>query len=320
MLLDEVMTILSPKEGEVYLDCTAGLGGHAAEVAQRVGRSGCVVLNDVDPGNLKEAEARIRAACQGGNVPRIAIMQGNFADAPRRLAELGLKADLVLADLGFSSNQVQDPARGFSFMREGPLDMRMDPTLAMSAADLVASLSQPELTAILREFGEERDASRIARRIVEARAAGPIQTTGQLAEIVRGPRVSRPGMIDPATRTFQALRIAVNDELGSLNSLLAAVEKGAREASSPDPAWLIPGARVAVITFHSLEDRAVKHAFRGLAERGLAVDLARRPIQAGEPEQAANPRARSAKLRAIRVLGPARNQADDETSEDDGRR
>jgi len=292
------MEVLAPREGETYLDCTAGLGGHAAAVAGRVGPSGLILLNDVDPANLGHAEGRLRT--EGGpRMPRIVSIRGNFAEAPRRLEEQGLNADMVLADLGFSSNQVQTAERGFSFVRDGPLDMRMDPSLPTTAADLVASLSQFELAALLREFGEERDANRVARTIVEARKTSPIRTTGQLAEIIRGPRVTRPGAIDPATRSFQALRIAVNDELGSLNSLLAAIKSGAGTLSAGG--WLQPGARIAVITFHSLEDRAVKRAFRALADAGLATDLTRHPIEAGEEEQAANPRSRSAKLRAIRI-------------------
>jgi 16S rRNA (cytosine1402-N4)-methyltransferase len=212
-----------------------------------------------------------------------------------------------------------DAARGLSFQREGPLDMRFDPSSPVTAAELVESLPEAELARILREYGEEPGARRIARKLVEARSAGPISTTGQLAQLVRSVAGRRPerGGIDPATRTFQALRIAVNDELGSLTALLEAVRVGARrsrlaETDSPPNAtrgadkprsWLRPGARVAIISFHSLEDRPVKRAFAEVVSEGLAVRLTGKPRAAGEEEVWRNPRARSAKLRAIRIAG-----------------
>jgi 16S rRNA (cytosine1402-N4)-methyltransferase len=299
VLLDEVLALLDPRPGEVFLDCTAGLGGHAAAVAPRLGAAGTIVLNDADPANLERARARVEPLG-----PRGVAFAGNFADAPRRLAERGLAADLVLADLGFSSNQIEDAARGFSFARDGPLDMRLDPTLPVSAADLVASLPEPELARIIREYGEDRDAPRIARKLVESRRAGPISTTGQLAQIVRHASGRRPtrDSIDPATRTFQALRIAVNDELGSLESLLDWIRRGAERTAG---SWLKPGARVAIIAFHSLEDRPVKRAFAGLVSGGVATALTRRPVEADGSEVSRNPRSRSARLRAIRIGGGA---------------
>lgn len=297
VLAEEVMALLSPRAGEVYVDATAGLGGHAAMVAARLGRGGIVVLNDVDPGNLRAAEDRVRGAAPEVEVRTV---RGNFAELPARLGAMGVRADMVLADLGFSSNQVEDPSRGLSFQRAGPLDMRLDPSLERSALELVAGASEAELARIIAEFGEDREAGRIARKLVAARAREPITTTQRLAEVVRSVFGRKQGGIDPATRTFQALRIAVNDEIGCLEAFLSAVGRGTEEGG-----WLRKDARVAVISFHSLEDRPVKRAFAGLVERGLADSLTRRPVQAGAVEQGSNPRARSAKLRAVRVLGPA---------------
>lgn len=301
VLMEEVLRILAPRPGETYLDCTAGLGGHAAAIAAAVGPAGTIVLNDADPSNLARAAERVRAA--SSPAPAVVTFHGNFADAPRRMAEAGLAADMVLADLGFSSNQVEDAQRGMSFSRDGPLDMRLDPTSPVTAAELVASLPEPELAQIIRDFGEDRDAARIARKLVEARRAAPITTTGRLADIVRQASGRRPSRdsIDPATRTFQALRIAVNDELGSLQSLLSAVERGAAKAKGSEGSWVRAGARVAMISFHSLEDRPVKRAFADLVSRGLAAELTRKPVVADEAEASRNPRSRSAKLRAVRI-------------------
>lgn len=297
VLLEETLSLLAPQPGETALDCTVGLGGHAEAVARRLGPTGALVINDIDEGNLAASADRIANL---PDPPRIVPLRGNFAETPRKLAELRLHADVVLADLGFASSQVDDPARGFSFMREGPLDMRLDPGAPISAADLVNQLSERELATILRELGEERQALRIARKLVAARADAPIATTTRLTSLIReavGPR--RPqDRIDPATRTFQALRIAVNDEIGSLERLLDAIR---RAAAAPAGAWLAPGARIGVISFHSLEDRPVKNCFRDLVGAGVARALSRKPITASDEECAANPRSRSAKLRAIQL-------------------
>ncbi len=299
VLLNEIVRLLDPRPGEVYLDCTAGLGGHAAAIAALLGPTGTVVLNDTDASNLTFAKAHVREKL-GSDGPRIVALQGNFADAPRKLEEAGLAVDMVLADLGFSSNQVEAPERGFSFSREGPLDMRLDPSGPVTAAELVMTLPERELARLIRDYGEDFNAHRIARKLVEARREGPISTTGQLAEIVRSASGRRPGGIDSATRTFQALRIAVNDELGSLASLLESVRRGAERHGG---GWLRPSARIAVISFHSLEDRPVKQAFAALADRGLAERLTKKPVTAGEEELARNVRSRSAKLRAVRIAG-----------------
>lgn len=311
VLMSEVMGALSLREGETYLDCTAGQGGHASEASRRVGPRGVVVLNDLDGAQLAVAEARVRSV--DGGAERVVAVRGGFALAPRKLSELGLSADAVLADLGFSSAQMGDAARGLSFGSDGPLDMRFDPSGGTSAAELVNSLPEEELADILREYGEERFARRIAQKLALAREEEPITTTARLASIVRSaiPGGARSaGRIDPATRTFQALRIVVNDELGSLSSLLESVGRAAFSLSvGGGEQWLRPGARIAVISFHSLEDRLVKRAFGELIERGLAEPAiggsarSARAVEAGEAEVASNPRSRSAKLRAVRLRG-----------------
>lgn len=260
-----------------------------------------IILNDADASNLALASAHVQSVAPHA---RIRSFQGNFADLPRKMHDAGLAADMLLADLGFASSQVDDAARGFSFMREGPLDMRLDPTRPLSAADLVNKGSETELTAILRDYGEEPAARRIASAIVRVRKATPLVTTTALADLVRATIGHRPGGIHPATKTFQGLRIAVNDELGSLEALLAAIRHAAQEIAhgAPNPNWLRPGARVAIITFHSLEDRPVKRVFTELVHQGLAHEIGRGKCAARDEEIAQNPRARSAKLRAIRLL------------------
>lgn len=298
----EVLDRLAPRPGDTYVDCTAGHGGHAALIAPHLAPGGVVVLGDLDPGNLQLAESTVRSAL-GGAAVEVRSVRGNFAELPRSLEVAGLRANCLLADLGFSSGQVDDPSRGLSFLRDGPLDMRLDPSSGLTAADLVNGLAEAELARILEEFGEERHASRIARKVVRARAETPISTTGRLASLVRDacPPAPAHDRIDPATRTFQALRIAVNDELGSLQALLAAITNGVRDAASGKPSFLAAGARVCMIAFHSLEDRPIKQAFAALCRDRAASDLGPGLIRPGEAECAANPRARSAKLRAIRV-------------------
>jgi 16S rRNA (cytosine1402-N4)-methyltransferase len=300
VLLEETLTVLDPTPGRSYLDCTAGLGGHALAIARRLGPTGRVILNDADPGNLALAAARLRDEL-ANRCPAVITLHGNFADVARRMAahDPPLRADVLLADLGFASSQMDDPLRGLSFMREGPLDMRFDPASPITAAELVNTLPEHELARLIREYGEDRNAARIARKLVAARQASPISTTGELAGLVRQATPGPTTGIDPATRTFQALRIAVNDELGSLQALLDSL---VRAAAGAPPSFLNPGARVAVISFHSLEDRPVKHAFAELVRAGRAEHLARKPVTASDAERESNPRARSAKLRALRFL------------------
>ncbi|MFU8829252.1 MAG: 16S rRNA (cytosine(1402)-N(4))-methyltransferase RsmH [Phycisphaerales bacterium] len=322
VLLGDVLNLLSPRGGEVVLDCTAGRGGHAEALAaaRRERGGGSIVLCDLDKGNLDFAEQRVLEA--GGESVEVRTMHGNFVSVPRRMAELGLSADCVLADLGFSSNQMDDRSRGLSFQGDGPLDMRLDPTGPVSAADLIASVSEQELSEILRDFGEERQHRQIARKVIAVRAQTPIRSTAELAEIVRsvvgsrGPSAARGTKkpIHPATKTFQALRIAVNDELGNLDALLEAVQRAGSamriEAGGGDR-WVRHGTRIAIISFHSLEDRRVKRAFAALEDRGLAQVLTARPISANEDEVWKNPRSRSAKLRAVRMMPkPAEERGD----------
>lgn len=301
VLVREVVAALSPRPGETYVDATSGDGGHAAAIAPRLGPAGCVILSDIDPSRLEFASDRVGRACPDAP-PRIDSMCANFAELPERLSAIGVRADMLLADLGFSSVQMAQAQRGLSFDRDGPLDMRLNPASPVTAGDLVRDLPVAELARILSEYGEERFSRRIAEKIVAARTDCPIKTTGQLAAIVRSaiPRATW-GRIDPATRTFQALRIAVNDELGNLGALLACVEKDARELTGGT--WLAPGARAAVISFHSLEDRMVKRSFADLVHRGLARHVAPSPIRASEQELTCNPRARSATLRVLALGG-----------------
>lgn len=281
VLLAEVLELLAVRPGGLYVDGTVGLGGHAAAVLRASGPDGRLLGLDRDGETLERARARL--AEFGG---RARIEQGDYRGIPERLA--GERADGILLDLGVSSVQLDEAERGFSFQAEGPLDMRMDRSAGTTAADLVNRMRERDLADLLYECGEEPASRRIARAIVFARERRPIETTTELADIVRraAPR-RRPGGLHPATRTFQALRIRVNRELEGLGE---ALERAAD--------CLRPGGRLAVIAFHSLEDRAAKEAFRALAARGFRV-LTPKPVRPGEAEVRANPRARSARLRAI---------------------
>ena len=303
VLLDEVAAWLAPASDGVVLDCTAGDGGHAAALGTALGEQGTIVLCDLDAGCLAQAGATVRRAV--GDRARVVELYGSYVEAPRRLVEAGLQADRVVADLGFSSRQMDDGARGFSFRRDGPLDMRYRQE-GPSAADLVNTLPEAELSDLIRELGEERRARAIAAKIVASREREPIRTTGALADLVRrvvAPSAGHRGQrIDPATRTFQALRIAVNDELGNLDALLSAVARqGAQRAAGAEGGWLAGGARIGVISFHSLEDRRVKQAFAEMGRRGNGRVLTKKPVEATPEEVERNPRSRSAKLRVIEL-------------------
>lgn len=308
VLPSEVVELLQPKLGQVFVDCTAGLGGHACMIADLVGPSGTIVLNDMDDGNLGRAEeaTRLRMSPEDPVSANVVSMKGNFADLPFQLSKRGIVADMVLADLGFASTQVDDPERGLSFRHSGPLDMRMDRSSPIDAAELVNTLPEKEIGDLIKHFGEDRHGRRIARKIVEARALAPIETTDQLAELIRSAVPYTKGQrshIHPATRTFQALRIVVNDELGSLERLLRSIRAGAKKAQAGEAGWLSDGARIAIIAFHSLEDRPVKQSFARMGEEGLVELVTRKPVGAGEQEIGENPRSRSAKMRVCRVLG-----------------
>jgi len=290
VLRAEAVELLQPAARRILVDCTIGLGGHAEALLQAAGQEALLIGMDLDERNLLLAKKRL-APVAG----RLRLFQANFAEVDAVLEEAGCgKADAILADLGVASNQLDDPARGLSFQADGPLDMRLNPAEGRTAEDLVNTLPQAELADLIYQYGEERYSRRIARAIVAARKTERIGRTGRLAEIVRAayPAPARRGRVgvDPATRTFQALRIAVNDELGSLDRLLAKL-----------PDILAPGGRAGVISFHSLEDRRVKQAFADLRQRGAAAVLTRKPVTPGEREIADNPRSRSAKLRGIEM-------------------
>ena len=292
VLLDEVIRALSLDRSGTLLDCTVGLGGHAEAWLRAAPPSAGLIGIDVDPDNLRRARTRLQAFG-----PRVRLFQANFSEVRQVLEAANIQAvDAVLADLGVASTQLDDPARGLSFQAEGPLDMRMDPELRQTAADLVNAMGERELADLIYRYGEERYSRRIARRIVEARREGRIETTTHLASLVAGAipapaRHSRRGA-HPATRTFQALRIAVNDELGSLERLLKIL-----------PSILAVGGKAAIISFHSLEDRLVKQAFADWVAGGHASFVTKKPILPTAEETAANPRSRSAKLRAVQRTG-----------------
>jgi 16S rRNA (cytosine1402-N4)-methyltransferase len=289
VLAAEVLNFLALQPGQLIVDATVGAGGHARLLAERLGPAGHLIGLDRDEGML--ALARPRLAQSGCHV---SLVQENFERLREVLDHLGIAAvDGVLADLGICSDQLDDPERGFTFQQPGPLDMRMDATAGETAAGLLRRLSERDLADLFWKYGEERLSRRIARRIVETRRREPLETTEQLAQLVRRcvPR-PRGRQIDPATRVFQALRIAVNDELGALDRFLEKL-----------PGCLKPGGRVVMISFHSLEDRRVKQAFR---DRRHWQVLTKKPIQAGEEELRQNPRARSAKLRAANRLSDAK--------------
>jgi 16S rRNA (cytosine1402-N4)-methyltransferase len=299
VLMAPILDLLDPRPGEVVLDCTVGRGGHSAAFADRVGPEGRIIGFDLDAANLAYTTERLAAI----GMPFTPI-RDSFVRVSHHLRSLGARADVVLADLGFSSSQMDDPARGLSFQADGPLDMRLDPDGPVTAADLIATLDERELARILFEYGEEPLARGIARKLVQIRTHEPIHSTARLAQLVEevyGPRARRSRR-HPATKTFMALRIACNDELGALRALLQDVERAA--AGSERDTWLASGARVGIVSFHSLEDRLVKRSFVALEERGLATRLTRRPVIADEHEQRANPRARSAKLRVARMATP----------------
>ena len=291
VLLREVLQMVSPAGARVLVDCTVGLGGHAAALLEAAGEQARLIGLDVDEHNLRRAKENL---ARFGS--RVRLFQANFEFLREVLVEAQASSvDIILADLGVGSTQLDDAARGLSFMASGPLDMRLDPRLTRTAADVVRELPERELADVIFAYGEERYSRRIARAIAAARATRRIETTTQLAELVSSAvpamaRKARSG-VHPATRTFQALRIAVNDELGALERSLAQW-----------PGVLACGARAAVISFHSLEDRRVKQAFAGWARDGRAELLCKRPLTALADEIESNPRSRSAKLRGLKWI------------------
>ena len=294
VLLKEAIDFLAIRRGGTYIDATVGLGGHSYEIAKRLGAPGRLIGLDKDPAALDAARARLQAPPQpSDDWPKVELIHGSFADLAndQRATTNDLKLDGLLADLGVSSLQLDNPARGFSFQAEGPLDMRMNPLSGETADQVVNQADEVTLANLIYEFGEERRSRRIARAIVRSR---PIRTTAQLAEIVSAaarPMNQAERRIHPATRTFQALRIFVNRELDDLRALLDAA-----------PQLLKPEGRLVIISFHSLEDRIVKDALREGAKRGHYRLLTKKPVTASEEEIDRNPRSRSAKLRAAERL------------------
>jgi 16S rRNA (cytosine1402-N4)-methyltransferase len=289
VLFDEVIGYLNLRPGGTIVDCTLGLAGHAAGIARLLGREGHLVGFDRDPEALALAKERLGQVCAelASQAPRVTLIGEAFSAAPMHLQPASI--DGLLADFGVSSLQLDEAARGFSFMAEGPLDMRMDTRSGPTAAQVVNEASERELADLIYELSEERRSRRIARAIVRGR---PVTTTGQLARIVaQAAPAMKQDRIHPATRTFQALRITVNQELDEIRALLEAA-----------PRLLKPSGRIAVISFHSLEDRIVKDSLREGARHGVWEILTRKPVIAGEEEMDRNPRSRSAKLRAAERL------------------
>ena len=293
VLLDETVAALAPRPGEIVVDCTVGRGGHATALLRAVQPGGRLLGLDLDPASLEVA----RRACDatGG---AFTLHHANFAALPTILAEAGVaRADALVADLGVSSPQLDDPARGFAFRLDGPLDMRMDPTRGQTAAALLAKIAEGDLAEALRDLGDEEDAEAIAREVVAERTRAPIDTTRRLMEIVCRARDftlrrAAGAKLHPATRTFQVLRMLVNREIPNLERLLAIL-----------PDVVAPGGRVAILAFHSGEDRRVKAEFRDGLRGGIWSRVSEDPVRASPEEIEANPRARSAKLRwAVRAV------------------
>jgi 16S rRNA (cytosine1402-N4)-methyltransferase len=288
VMANEAIEQLAPRPGGRYCDATLGGGGHAARLLEASAPDGRLFGLDRDPDALEAAArhlGKLGELGEPGEWGRATLMHARFSEIAAVLERAGaLPLDGILADLGVSSPQLDRPERGFSFRAEGPLDMRMDPTRGETAAELIRRLDEGELADVLRNYGEERFSGRIAREMKQAMSDHKLTTTRELADLVAGAVPRREPRIDPATRTFQALRIAVNGELDELDALLEAA-----------PPLLREGGRIVIITFHSLEDRIVKHAFRGDARLEVVT---KKPLSASDREQSENPRARSAKLRA----------------------
>jgi 16S rRNA (cytosine1402-N4)-methyltransferase len=289
VMRQEVVSALAPRAGGVYVDATFGAGGHTVSLLEAEAKVRIVAF-DRDPAAIEAAEQRLAPVAD-----RVMLVRAPFSRVRQELDALGIaRVDGVVADLGVSSPQLDEPARGMSFRREGPIDMRMDPEQGETALELIERLSDDELANVIFEYGEERRSRRIARSIKKALSAGELRTTLDLRRaIVRAVGPARIGGVDPATRSFQALRIAVNRELGELQDLLASL-----------PEVLVAGGVAAMITFHSLEDRRVKRAFATPEWEPLT----KKPLVASDEEHALNARSRSAKLRAARrvVAGDGR--------------
>ncbi len=334
VMLAEIIQGLTLENGNTVLDATAGRGGHAQAIAKMIGSTGTLVLLDRDQTNLAFASERVRTMPQA---PKVVSVHTNFASIAEVLRGYSLRADAFLADLGFASNQMSDPARGFSFGATGPLDMRLDQSTGESAQALLARISEVELADLIFQLGEDPFSRRIARRIIYVRDLGLLKTTSDLAKAVVSAYggKARQSRMHPATRTFMALRIAVNKELESLETLLGIfqheiatfqpsptdaqgdqlaqfrggdhgvprVSKATKDGQPTGPNWLAQNARMAILAFHSLEDRLIKRAFTDWERQGWVTRIGRKPLVASEAECGANPRSRSAKLRTVRIVG-----------------
>ena len=296
VLLRQTLDALDPAAGKTVVDCTLGRGGHSLALARALGPAGLLIALDADSRNLEHARHRLTQASRTGETAAplspIRFFHANFSDLADVLDAAGIASvDGILADLGISTNQLFECSYGMSFSVPMPLDMRIDPASGPSAADLVNTMREEDLANVLYLLAQERYSRRIARKIVEARRASPITTTDQLAALVRGSIPNRggaPERIDPATRTFLALRMKVNRELENLDALL-----------KQSLGFLRKSGRLAVISFQSTEDRVVKQSFRSAEQDGLVRILTKKPIAPADAEAAANPRSRSAKLRAV---------------------
>ena len=284
VLLKEVVHYLAPKSGEIVIDGTIGLGGHSELFLQKILPRGRLIGIDLDCQSLAQAQKRLLTGEQIGSLD---LFCDNFANIGDIIGKLGLKGvDVILLDLGISSYQLDTPERGFSFMNDAPLDMRMSPDNPFSASTVVNDYPEDELIRIFRSYGEERFAKRIAQRIIRYRAKEQITTTGQLVAIIKKAAPSGWQRIHPATRVFQALRIEVNKELDNLERFLAGFTQ-----------WLKPGGRVGIISFHSLEDRLVKNSFREYKKQEVLEIVTKKPVTPTAEEAKENPRSRSAKFR-----------------------
>jgi 16S rRNA (cytosine1402-N4)-methyltransferase len=283
VLIQEVIEYLSPKPGDVVIDATIGLGGHSQIFLEKVKPNGRVIGIDLDKESLIQAKERLKSY---GTVS-LDLFSDNFINTGNILERLGLKgADVILLDLGISSYQIEASHRGFSFMKDTPLDMRMSRDIPIDAATVVNKYSADDLIEIFKSYGQERFAGRIARKIISRRQIKPITTTFQLVDIIKNAAPCGWQRIHPATRVFQALRIEVNKELDNLKTFLAGVTD-----------WLNPGGRIGIISFHSLEDRLVKEAFRNYSKQGVLEIITKKPVGPTSEERDNNHRSRSAKLR-----------------------
>ena len=291
VLLAETLELLDASPGKTIVDCTVGRGGHSQAIAQRLGPGGLLIALDADPRNLEFARQRLSLASTSTVLSPVRFFHANFAELSEVMSVAGITVvDGVLADLGISTNQLFDSGYGMSFSQAMPLDMRIDPRTVQTAADFVNKMKEEDLANVLYQLAQERYSRRIARKITEARRSSPIMTTDRLAGLVRSAIPSRggaPERIDPATRTFLALRMLVNREMENLAALLEQAPKALKR-----------GGRLAVISFQSMEDRLVKQAFRSAEQAGFLKVLTKKPLTPAEAELARNPRSRSAKLRA----------------------